>query len=168
MHYPQLLFVEAKTQKQAMDAVAKGLRPYKNVFWDDYELAGDLLGLEPEDGLFRGIVYQDRMVQAIELATKYRLEQTYRARRLMRHLMEPVMAFEDGDPTIEEGNPSAVPFDDLAGHFMQKLGRAICRYYDSECGYFDVVTDTATTKHFYERLEADPVRQWLVLLDVHN
>lgn len=198
MHFVCLLAVEADSEAEARSMAESFLEPYGNGdVWDWYEIGGrwsgifdgkDLLrypdnpvvfrnkiedSLQARDGEFRSLIRGFRENPVFTLGDSLRDHPDHPDRDLLHRRMNEGITKNraEWEKVLNADSLRALGEDvatGMLGYQLWKLGKLIAGYFNSESYFFDAEYHSASTEQMWERVEADPDNQWLVVVDLHN
>lgn len=56
----------------------------------------------------------------------------------------------------------------MLGYHLEQIGQHLLGRYDSHSYFYDTVAHSPGTEALHERLSKEPMRQWIVVVDLHN
>lgn len=57
---------------------------------------------------------------------------------------------------------------EMLGYHLEQLGKHLLGQYDSRSYFYDTVSFSPDTEALHERVSTDPMRQWVVVVDLHR
>ena len=56
----------------------------------------------------------------------------------------------------------------MIGYYLREMADMVNGGFDTHSYFYDTVAGTNQTRSLYERVEANPQKQWVVAVDLHN
>lgn len=198
MHYMCFLAVEADTHTDALAAVDAFLTPYGESVYDWYVVGGRWSGAVGGQDLACAGTDRRSFLDAVQRGVAARNEEWHRVRQHLVGpdprvpLHDAYGLVDDADTTavaawherVHDGyRTSADQFAALLqsmhapsgrdGHgllpwHLLRLGDMLLDQFASHSYFYDTVASTHGPSALHERVAANPARQWIVVIDMHN
>jgi hypothetical protein len=163
MHCVQLLFIEADTHQDAIDAVGSRL---EEADWSDWStVGGRWKGLFGE-GEPDAILYSNDPEKWDEMIKTF---SEYRVGYMKEALADIEKTGQTVGELINEYDPLANNFElGMKGYYLRKIGSLLADYWTSDSAVYDLEAGTSNLAYLTERTATNPKKQFMVAVDFHH
>lgn len=174
MHTCQIMLIEADSAQDAIDyaktTITYSETPYPA--WSDWHGGLDEGLAGRWSGLFEGweenrdvLAYTENPVLANDIIKDFA---SYRKKEMLRYLEQIKTEGFNLEQLVEDYNPNKFNYGSTMDAWsLLRLGRLLSNDWCSDTGVYDLKEHSANLEFFWERVEKDPTRQYLVPIDFH-
>jgi hypothetical protein len=161
-HCGQLLFVEAENHQDAIDEVASRL---DEADWSDWsEVGGRWSGAFGESEP-NAILYSNDPEKWNEMIKTFSDHRKAYLKEALAHLNKKDKSLSE---LIDDYSSTTNNFDlGMDGYYLRKIGAILADYWTQDSAMYDLEAGTPNLAYLIERIEKDPKKQFMVVVDFH-